>query len=168
MVGVPVVAVGGVHRDAGAFLGLVAGTGAGGVGVHLEGEGRLRGQVLEQVGQAGAEAGGGLGAEDAVRVVGDQGGEGSGAVLAVHGAGGAVVGPQPEFGLGSAVGLDPQQVWDGGARSPGVRSYLVGEPVHPLPAFQSVFSHPVDTLVRWEQSGEETFSGRHGTPHSSR
>lgn len=72
VVRVTVVAVRGVERDSAVFLGVEPLTGAFGVGVDLEGQGLLSGQILEKERQACTEPFGDLGPQDALRGVGDQ------------------------------------------------------------------------------------------------
>src|SRR5699024_11225136 len=119
----------------GTFFGLVPGAGAGGVGVYLQGEGSLGRQVFEQGGQAGPETFHGFATEYTVGVLGDQSGQGLVAVVTVDDAGCSVAGTRPQLGLWGAVRVDPQQMRDGSACSPDVRTYPVRELVHPSPAF---------------------------------
>ncbi|GAA3224106.1 hypothetical protein GCM10020216_037510 [Nonomuraea helvata] len=103
-----------VDGDAPGVLVGEPGLGLRGGGVDLEGERTFDGQDLEQVGERGAEAGGGGLAEGGGGVVGDE------LVQRDAGDGGGVagVGAHPELGLGPAGGLGPEQVGERRDRAP--------------------------------------------------
>ncbi len=132
VVGVLVVAVRGVERDAAGLLVGVAGPGLLEVGVDLEGEGVGGGEELEQEGQARAEAPDGVGAELALGVGGDDVAqrERAGVGAAVDGGGGAGVVAHPQLGLGFAGGRGAEQLGDRGGGAPGVGAHGVEEAVH--------------------------------------
>lgn len=126
VVGVLVVAVRGVDRDAPALLVLVALPCLFEVGVHLEGEGGTGCEEFQEERQAGAEPGDGGAAEFLRRVLGDDLVERT----APGARGCAGVGAHPHLRLRFAGRLHAEQPGDGGGGTPGVGADGVVEAVH--------------------------------------
>ena len=125
VVGVPIISVGGVQRNALGLLPIETNSGLVEAGMGLDGKRRGGGQDLEQKGQGVPESLPDRRPENGFGVFGDGLGQRNFPTVMDHGGRGFGVRAHPHLRLGPAVGGDPEEFGNRRGRSPGIRQNRV-------------------------------------------